>query len=104
MLPWLVPSDQRIIFPDDLTFQTPEDQVSHSCSSSTAAAQQLMFQSHLQEKYVREWVDKRTGFATKFAIKWYPAHYDQHSFCSIFPVGKTACLGYMYPVLGKPYS
>ncbi len=41
-----------------------------------------------QEKWVREWVDKRIGFKSKFEIKFYPARYDGDGFFSIFPVGE----------------
>jgi len=42
-----------------------------------------------QEKWVREWVDKRTGFTATFHLKFYPARYDDQGFFSIFPVGET---------------
>jgi len=65
LVPWLAVSEQKKIFPKGLTFSTPAE----------------------QEKWVREWVDKRTGFTATFHLKFYPARYDDQGFFSIFPVG-----------------
>lgn len=39
VIPWLAPSDQKLVFPNDLCFQKPSE----------------------QEQCIREWVRKRTG-------------------------------------------
>lgn len=50
VIPWLAPADQAKVFPNDLKFDTPAD----------------------QEKYVREWAAKRTGFDCNFKARPYP--------------------------------
>lgn len=64
-VPWLNKADQSIVYPHNLSFETPE----------------------AQEKYVREWVTQRTGQDTKhFSIAWYPGRYAPEK-GSILPVG-----------------
>ena len=46
VIPWLAPADQAKVFPNNLKFDTPAD----------------------QEKYVREWAAKRTGFDCNFKV------------------------------------
>lgn len=50
VVPWLAKTDQQQLFPHRMTFERPED----------------------QERYIREWVDKRVGFKTDFKIRFYP--------------------------------
>ncbi len=64
MIPWLAAPDQHMVFPNKITFDTPEE----------------------QEGYVRNWVQKRTGLPCNFKIKFYPGHYAAEK-CSILPVG-----------------
>ncbi len=64
LIPWLAKSDQARIFPNNLTFDTPEE----------------------QETYVREWAKKRTGFDSEFKVTFYPGRYAIDK-CSILPVG-----------------
>ena len=64
MIPWLAKSDQKAIFPDGLTFNSPEE----------------------QEKYVRNWAEKRTGFESNFKVTFYPGRYAAEK-GSILPVG-----------------
>lgn len=64
MIPWLSQEDQKRIFPNNMTFQGPED----------------------QEQYVRDWVKKRTGFPAQFKVTFYPGRYAPEK-CSILPVG-----------------
>lgn len=45
-----------------------------------------------QEKWIKAWVEKRTGFDCQFQIKFYAARYDGEGFFSIFPVGKFVML------------
>ncbi len=51
MIPWLAPADQAKVFPNNMKFDTPAD----------------------QEKYVREWAAKRTGFDCNFKVLIMPA-------------------------------
>lgn len=44
VIPWLAPADQAKVFPNGLKFESPAE----------------------QEKYVREWAAKRTGFDCNF--------------------------------------
>lgn len=53
VVPWLAPVDQRKVYPNQLTFETPED----------------------QEVYIRDWAQNRTGFDSKFRIVFYPGRY-----------------------------
>jgi hypothetical protein len=46
VIPWLAPADQAKVFPNNLKFDAPAD----------------------QEKYVREWAAKRTGFDCNFKV------------------------------------
>ena len=64
MIPWLAKSDQARVFPNNMTFESPED----------------------QEVYVRDWVKQRTGFASDFQVTFYPGRYAPEK-CSILPVG-----------------
>ena len=64
VIPWIAPSDQRIIFPHDLKFETPAQ----------------------QEEWVRNWVNVRTSFPCNFKIAFYPGRY-AHEKMSILPVG-----------------
>ena len=47
VIPWLAPADQAKVFPNNMKFDTPAD----------------------QEKYVREWAAKRTGFDCNFKVR-----------------------------------
>eukprot|EP00891_Asterochloris_glomerata_P002161 jgi/Astpho2/2161/e_gw1.00040.194.1_t len=64
MIPWLGKHDQRAVFSDGKTFDTPEQ----------------------QEAYVREWAQKRTGFKSNFRVTFYPGRYAAEK-GSILPVG-----------------
>lgn len=64
VLPWLSKTDQERVFPNSVTFETPED----------------------QEAFVREWAQKRTGLACNFKITFYPGRYAPEK-GSILPVG-----------------
>lgn len=64
VVPWLAPAHQKLVFPDGLSFQLPED----------------------QEHCIRAWVQKRAGFWPSFKVAFYAARYDQR-LLGIFPVG-----------------
>lgn len=64
MVPWLAKSDQKRIFPNGMTFDSPEE----------------------QETWVKDWLKKRTGFAPDFTLTFYPGRYAPEK-CSILPVG-----------------
>lgn len=51
VIPWLSLKNQELVYPDKITFNLPAD----------------------QEKYVRQWVEERTGFKSDFVICFYPA-------------------------------
>lgn len=64
MIPWLAKPDQERVFPNNITFESPDD----------------------QEEYVRDWVKQRTGFTSDFKVTFYPGRYAPEK-CSILPVG-----------------
>lgn len=64
MVPWLAKSDQMRIFPNGMTFDSPEE----------------------QEVWVKNWLKKRTGFSPEFTLTFYPGRYAPEK-CSILPVG-----------------
>ena len=64
MVPWLAKSDQQRIFPNGVTFESPEE----------------------QEAWVKQWLKKRTGFTPDFKLTFYPGRYAPEK-CSILPVG-----------------
>ena len=64
MIPWLAKQDQRAVFPNGITFDTPEQ----------------------QEEYVRKWAETRTGFESNFKVTFYPGRYASEK-GSILPVG-----------------
>ena len=64
VVPWLAKGDQKAIFPNGITFESPEQ----------------------QEEYVRSWVKNRTGNDCNFSIRFYPGRYASEK-CSILPVG-----------------
>ena len=50
LVPWLCRSDQELVYPNSLTFNSPEE----------------------QELYMRNWLEERVGFKADFNISFYP--------------------------------
>lgn len=50
VVPWLCKSDQELVYPNSMTFNSPEE----------------------QENYMRNWLEERVGFKTDFKISFYP--------------------------------
>jgi digalactosyldiacylglycerol synthase len=50
LVPWLCKSDQEVVYPNSLTFSSPEE----------------------QETYIRNWLEERVGFKADFKISFYP--------------------------------
>ncbi|CAK9134447.1 unnamed protein product [Ilex paraguariensis] len=55
VIPWLSPKDQDHVYPNKISFKLPSE----------------------QEKYVRQWVEERTGFISTFDIRFYPGKFSQ---------------------------
>ena len=62
VIPWLGAKDQATVYPNDLVFDSPKH----------------------QEKWIQQWVRKRTGVDPSFSIIFYPGFYDV-TFMSILP-------------------
>ncbi|KAE8808624.1 Digalactosyldiacylglycerol synthase 1, chloroplastic [Hordeum vulgare] len=67
MVPWLCKSDQELVYPNNMTFSSPED----------------------QESYIRDWLEERVGFKTDFRISFYPGKFQKER-RSIIPAGDTS--------------
>ncbi|XP_042475028.1 digalactosyldiacylglycerol synthase 1, chloroplastic-like [Macadamia integrifolia] len=66
LVPWLCKSDQELVYPNNLTFSSPED----------------------QENYIRNWLEERVGFNADFKISFYPGKFSKER-RSIIPAGDT---------------
>ncbi|XP_009767614.1 digalactosyldiacylglycerol synthase 1, chloroplastic [Nicotiana tabacum] len=67
LVPWLCKSDQELVYPNQLTFSSPED----------------------QELYIRNWLEERIGFKANFKISFYPGKFSKER-RSIMPAGDTS--------------
>ncbi|XP_060196541.1 digalactosyldiacylglycerol synthase 1, chloroplastic-like isoform X1 [Lycium barbarum] len=67
LVPWLCKSDQELVYPNNLTFSSPEE----------------------QELYIRNWLEERVGFKTDFKISFYPGKFSKER-RSILPAGDTS--------------
>ncbi|KAL3825706.1 hypothetical protein ACJIZ3_021735 [Penstemon smallii] len=67
LVPWLSRSDQELVYPNNLTFSSPEE----------------------QESYIRSWLEERVGFKTDFRISFYPGKFSKAR-RSILPAGDTS--------------
>ena len=50
LVPWLTRTDQELVYPNNITFSSPEE----------------------QEVYIRDWLKERGGFNADFKISFYP--------------------------------
>ncbi|WOL11872.1 digalactosyldiacylglycerol synthase 1, chloroplastic isoform X1 [Canna indica] len=67
VIPWLCKSDQEVVYPNNLTFGSPE----------------------AQEAYIRSWLEERVGFKADFRITFYPGKFSEER-RSIIPAGDTS--------------
>lgn len=67
LVPWLCQSDQELVYPNNLTFNSPEE----------------------QEVYIRKWLEERVGFQANFKISFYPGKFSKGR-RSIMPAGDTS--------------
>ncbi|GLT68684.1 hypothetical protein SLA2020_408930 [Shorea laevis] len=67
LVPWLCKSDQELVYPNDVTFSSPEE----------------------QESYIRNWLEERIGFKADFKISFYPGKFSKER-RSIIPAGDTS--------------
>ncbi|GER29014.1 digalactosyldiacylglycerol synthase 1 [Striga asiatica] len=67
LVPWLCRSDQELVYPNNLTFSSPEE----------------------QESYIRSWLEERIGFKADFKISFYPGKFSKAR-RSIIPAGDTS--------------
>ncbi|KAM0853984.1 hypothetical protein ACQ4PT_050729 [Festuca glaucescens] len=67
VVPWLCKSDQQLVYPNNITFSSPEE----------------------QETYIRDWLQERLGFEANFKISFYPGKFSEER-RSIIPIGDTS--------------
>ncbi|XP_052198879.1 digalactosyldiacylglycerol synthase 1, chloroplastic isoform X2 [Diospyros lotus] len=67
LVPWLCQSDQELVYPNNVTFNSPEE----------------------QELYIRKWLEERVGFRADFKISFYPGKFSKAR-RSIIPAGDTS--------------
>ncbi|KMT12605.1 hypothetical protein BVRB_5g098440 [Beta vulgaris subsp. vulgaris] len=67
LVPWLCKGDQELVYPNKLTFNSPEE----------------------QEVYIRNWLEERIGFKADFKISFYPGKFSKER-RSILPTGDTS--------------
>ncbi|KAK1389707.1 Digalactosyldiacylglycerol synthase [Heracleum sosnowskyi] len=67
LVPWLCRADQELVYPNNLTFGSPEE----------------------QELYIRRWLEERVGFKADFKISFYPGKFSKER-RSIMPAGDTS--------------
>ncbi|XP_008799709.2 digalactosyldiacylglycerol synthase 1, chloroplastic [Phoenix dactylifera] len=66
VVPWICKSDQELVYPNGMTFSSPEE----------------------QEVFIRNWVEERVGFKADFKISFYPGKFSKER-RSIIPAGDT---------------
>ncbi|KAM0065476.1 putative digalactosyldiacylglycerol synthase [Helianthus debilis subsp. tardiflorus] len=67
LVPWLTRTDQELVYPNNITFSSPEE----------------------QEDYIRNWLKERVGFNADFKISFYPGKFQKER-RSIIPAGDTS--------------
>lgn len=55
LIPWLSRKDQQLVYPNQVTFESPQD----------------------QERYIREWLNSRISFEPDFKIVFYPGKFSE---------------------------
>ncbi|KAH7433951.1 hypothetical protein KP509_07G094200 [Ceratopteris richardii] len=55
LIPWLCKNDQGLVYPNSLSFESPEE----------------------QEIYIREWLESRVGFKPNFKLVFYPGKFSK---------------------------
>ncbi|XP_010912382.1 digalactosyldiacylglycerol synthase 1, chloroplastic [Elaeis guineensis] len=67
VVPWLCKSDQELVYPNHMTFSSPEE----------------------QEVFIRNWLEERVAFKADFKISFYPGKFSKER-RSIVPAGDTS--------------
>ncbi|GAB4834052.1 Digalactosyldiacylglycerol synthase 1, chloroplastic [Ancistrocladus abbreviatus] len=67
LVPWLCKSEQELVYPNNITFSSPEE----------------------QELFIRSWLEERIGFKADFKISFYPGKFSKER-RSIIPAGDTS--------------
>jgi digalactosyldiacylglycerol synthase len=79
VVPWLCKSDQELVYPNSMTFNSPEE----------------------QENYMRNWLEERVGFKTDFKISFYPGKVRFPFSAQYF---NTMCLTHILVIFFSNYS
>jgi len=69
VVPWLSLKDQKVVYPNNITFDSPAE----------------------QEKYIRQWLEDRVGFASGFSIKFYPGKVITFLTVCMFAINRKYC-------------
>ncbi len=72
LVPWLAKCEQKIVYPDGITFETTEE----------------------QGKWIKDWVKERTTFPCSFTIKFYPGALLPHKACTLPTRAWSSCKSY----------
>lgn len=81
LVPWLCKSDQELVYPNKLTFGSPEE----------------------QETYIRSWLEERVGFKADFKISFYPGKVNFVTFYVIVEIYESAWRFVPYALINLRY-